>query len=153
MEAQRWYRCLDQRCEHVFPVKPDAAQGNVFEAPKRCPGQDGSCGSRRFVEVERENADYQELRVQEHVERLGVGAIPRSLTVVVTHDLADASTAGDAVAVTGYLERRWQPHYKDVRVDVDLVLRACDVRPVAAAHAPGAARATEEDVAAFRALW
>jgi DNA helicase MCM9 len=153
LEAQRWYRCLDQRCEHVFAVKPDAAQGNVFEAPKRCPGQDGSCGSRRFVEVERENADYQELRVQEHVERLGVGAIPRSLTVVVTHDLADASTAGDAVAVTGYLERRWQPHYKDVRVDVDLVLRACDVRPVAAAHAPGAARATEEDVAAFRALW
>ena len=43
---------LDQRCEHVFAVKPDAAQGNVFEAPKRCPGQDGRCGSRRFVEAE-----------------------------------------------------------------------------------------------------
>ena len=34
-----------------------------------------------------------------------------------------------------------------VRVDVDLVLRACDVRPVAAAAAPRAP--PEEDVAAF----
>jgi DNA helicase MCM9 len=153
LEAARTYRCLDHRCDCTFVVTPDATQGNIFEAPKRCPGQEGGCGSRRFAEVERENADYQELRVQEHVERLGVGAIPRSLTVVVTHDLADASTAGDAVAVVGYLERVWQPHYKDVRVDVDLVLRACDVRPVSAAHAPGAARATKEDVTAFKALW
>ena len=35
LEAQRWYRCLDQRCEHVFAVKPDALPREMFKVVGR----------------------------------------------------------------------------------------------------------------------
>ena len=100
-------------------------QYNLLEAPTECPGpvgddgdRVGGCGSRRFAEVASENADYQEVRLQEHAEQLGMGSIPRSLAVVLEHELADSVNAGDRVHVVGVLVRRWKPVYRDVRCDV-----------------------------------
>ncbi|KAH8072688.1 hypothetical protein JL721_3331 [Aureococcus anophagefferens] len=158
IESCRTYQCGAASCGATFAVYADREQGNLLEKPTRCPGANGcgGCSSRRFVEVGRENADYQEVRLQEHVEQLAVGScvgsIPRAVTVVLEHDLADSVQAGDRVSVVGWLERKWKPCYRDVRCDVEVVLVANGVR-VGAASTAGAARVTAEDRAAFRALW
>jgi DNA helicase MCM9 len=51
--------------------------------------------------------DYQEIRVQEQVQKLGMGSIPRAITVVLQHDLVDTCKAGDDVVVTGVPIHRW----------------------------------------------
>ena len=66
------------------------------------------------------------MRLQEHVEQLAVGSIPRAVTVVLEHDLADSVQAGDRVSVVGWLERKWKPCYRDVRCDVEVVCRIHD---------------------------
>ena len=44
--------------------------------------------------------DYQEVKVQEQVQRLDVGKIPRSLWVILEDDLVDSCKPGDDVTIT-----------------------------------------------------
>ncbi len=44
--------------------------------------------------------DYQEIKIQEHVNKLSVGTIPRSITVILENDLVDTCKAGDDVTVS-----------------------------------------------------
>ena len=43
--------------------------------------------------------NYQELKIQEQVQRLAVGSIPRSMWVVLEDDLVDICKPGDDVTV------------------------------------------------------
>jgi len=43
--------------------------------------------------------NYQELKIQEQVQRLAVGTIPRSMWVVLMDDLVDSCKPGDDVTV------------------------------------------------------
>jgi len=43
--------------------------------------------------------NYQELKIQEQVQRLAVGTIPRSMWVVLMDDLVDTCKPGDDVTV------------------------------------------------------
>ena len=43
--------------------------------------------------------NYQEIKIQEQVQRLAVGTIPRSTWVVVLDDLVDKCKAGDDVII------------------------------------------------------
>lgn len=43
--------------------------------------------------------NYQEVKVQEQVQRLTMGTIPRSMWVVLEDDLVDACKAGDDVII------------------------------------------------------
>lgn len=56
--------------------------------------------------------------MQEHVQALEVGRIPRSLVVLLEHDLVDRAKPGDDVVVVGRLMRRWRPVQKDLRCQV-----------------------------------
>ena len=58
--------------------------------------------------------DYQELKLQEHVQKLAVGTIPRSMWVVLEDDLVDGCKPGDDVTICGTVMRRW----KSLSVDV-----------------------------------
>ena len=58
--------------------------------------------------------DYQELKIQEQVQKLAVGTIPRFMWVVLEDDLVDMCKAGDDVTVCGVVMRRWKPVYADV---------------------------------------
>lgn len=97
--------------------------------------------------------DYQEIKIQESTQVLGVGAIPRSIPVILKDDLVDIVKAGgtcrdnhmfyiqlryapiilcihvsDDVIVTGVLTAKWSSDMKDVRCDLDPVLVANYVR-------------------------
>ena len=76
----------------------------------------------------RECADYQELKIQEHVQRLAVGSVPRSMCVLLEHDLVDRCKAGDDIVISGVLMRRWRPVTPGVRCEVRSVQSAARFR-------------------------
>ena len=129
LELSREYECC--RCGHTFFVAADMEQGNILEAPTLCPmvgNPDKPCKSTKFTLLGSETTDYQEVRMQEHVERLAVGSVPRAITVLLEHDLVDQTKAGDDVRIVGRLMRRWAPVQRGVRVEIRTVLRANSVR-------------------------
>ena len=73
-----------------------------------CPsaGKKPPCKSTSFAYVEdsRECIDYQEIKIQEQVQSLSVGSIPRSIVVVLENDLVDSckvASRGACVCVAG----------------------------------------------------
>eukprot|EP00172_Hildenbrandia_rubra_P003394 Plantae.Rhodophyta-Hildenbrandia_rubra.ctg5401.p1 GENE.Plantae.Rhodophyta-Hildenbrandia_rubra.ctg5401~~Plantae.Rhodophyta-Hildenbrandia_rubra.ctg5401.p1 ORF type:complete len:651 (+),score=105.86 Plantae.Rhodophyta-Hildenbrandia_rubra.ctg5401:3832-5784(+) len=132
-EVTREYQC--DRCEHVFEVEGDITQRGAFELPGTCPSREdigSECKSSSFTPVENGKdlvcREYQEIKVQEKVQNLDVGSIPRSIAVILTDDLADTVKPGDDVLVTGILHRRWnKPLYANQRADVTLALEATHV--------------------------
>lgn len=141
-EVSREYMC--QRCKNTFWVDGDITQRGAFDLPSRCPaGAEGAdaepkagfkkkpCIGASFMPVESAPPvcrEYQEIKVQEKIQNLDVGSIPRSLLVVLTDDLADIAKPGDDVNVTGVLHRRWnKPLIPDMRCDVQLMLAAVHV--------------------------
>lgn len=101
-----------------------------WKRSKRCKAP---CSGTRFVPAVRHLTDpdarpcgdYQEIRLQESVQHLGMGTIPRSIIVILTDDLADSCKAGDDVTICGILQRRWlRPIVPDARCEIDVILEA-----------------------------
>lgn len=123
LEAQRVFRCGNPKCGE--PVVVSAAVHEVGSIVQRPTGPCPHCHrSSSYTESTAEKVchDYQEIRVQEHVQKLGMGSIPRSITVVLMHDLADTCKAGDDVVVTGIAFHRWGPTYKDERCNLETLI-------------------------------
>ncbi|KAI3439263.1 DNA helicase [Psidium guajava] len=114
-----------------FPVYPELEARNSIVLPSICPSQGSkSCEGTNFQFVENSITcqDYQEIKIQESTQLLGVGAIPRSIPVILQNDLVDIVKAGDDIIVTGILTAKWSPDLKDVRCDLEPVLVANHVR-------------------------
>lgn len=128
-EGERTYMC--RKCKHMFPVYPELETRNSIVLPSHCPSQRSKpCEGTNFQFVENSIIchDYQEIKIQESTQVLGVGVIPRSILVILKDDLVDIVKAGDDVIVTGILTAKWSPDLKDVRCDLDPVLIANHVR-------------------------
>jgi DNA helicase MCM9 len=100
IEREKAVRC--SKCGHVETIRYDVASGE-FPRPLRCPSGN-SCGPKALEEHElppqnRRYRDIQEIRVQEQVDKLSLGNIPRSITVVLMDDLVDKCKAGDRLTV------------------------------------------------------
>lgn len=126
-EYQREYQC--GRCGHRFMLQSDLEQNSIIDLPKQCPsGGSGrkACKSSIFNYVEGSHVcrDYQELRVQEQVQKLTIGSIPRSMMVVVQDDLVDACNAGDDVVITGIVRRMWNSLIHGERCDLKIFIEA-----------------------------
>lgn len=144
-EVTREYKCT--KCKYTFWIDGDITQRGAFDLPARCPSSTltspgpGSgprsskhkkeCFGMNFVPVEAAPPicrEYQEIKVQEKIQNLEVGSIPRSLLVILTDDLADSVKPGDDVIVSGVLYRRWnKPFIPDQRCDVQLMLNALHI--------------------------
>lgn len=126
IEGERKYEC--RKCKHIFKVYPELETRNAILLPSSCPSQ--KCAGTNFQLVEDSiiRHDYQEIKIQESVQVLGVGAIPRSIPVILQDDLVDIVKAGDDIIVTGILTAKWSSDLKDVRCDLDPVLIANHVR-------------------------
>ncbi|XP_074846772.1 DNA helicase MCM9 isoform X2 [Carettochelys insculpta] len=127
LEFERDYMC--NKCKHVFVVKADFEQYYTFFRPSSCPNEEG-CSSCKFTclsgtpSVPTSCRDYQEIKIQEQVQRLPVGSIPRSMAVVLEDDLVDSCKSGDDITVYGVVMLRWKPLHQDVRCDLEIVLKA-----------------------------
>ncbi|CAM8937670.1 unnamed protein product [Rhodiola kirilowii] len=126
MEGERQYQC--GTCKGSFPVCPELEARNSIVLPPTCPSQRCAGTSFKIVEGSIIRHDYQEIKIQENTQVLDVGAIPRSVCVILKDDLVDKAKAGDDVIVTGYLTAKWSPDLKDVRCDLEPVLVANNVR-------------------------
>ncbi|XP_070589532.1 DNA helicase MCM9 [Erythrolamprus reginae] len=127
LEFERDYMC--NKCKHIFVIKADFEQYYAFCRPSACPGKE-SCTSSKFTCLSGTSCapsrckDYQEIKIQEQVQRLSVGNIPRSMMVVLEDDLVDSCKSGDDITVYGVVMQRWKPFHQDSRCDVDIVLKA-----------------------------
>ncbi|XP_060046529.1 DNA helicase MCM9 isoform X2 [Erinaceus europaeus] len=127
LEFERDYMC--NKCKHVFVVQADFEQYYTFCRPSSCPSLEG-CNSSRFTCLSGLSSspsrcrDYQEIKIQEQVQRLSVGSIPRSMKVILEDDLVDSCKSGDDLTVYGVVMQRWRPFQQDVRCEVEIVLKA-----------------------------
>uniref|UniRef100_A0A4X1TJZ1 DNA helicase MCM9 n=1 Tax=Sus scrofa TaxID=9823 RepID=A0A4X1TJZ1_PIG len=127
LEFERDYMC--NKCKHVFVVKADFEQYYTFCRPSSCPSLE-SCGSTKFTCLSDLSSsptrcrDYQEIKIQEQVQRLSVGSIPRSMKVILEDDLVDSCKSGDDLTIYGVVMQRWKPFQQDVRCEVEIVLKA-----------------------------
>ncbi|GMP38942.1 hypothetical protein CsSME_00009991 [Camellia sinensis var. sinensis] len=131
-EGERDFEC--RKCKKRTQVHPELETRNTLRQPLSCRRSQGSkiCESISFQFVEGSTIchDYQEIKIQESTQVLGVGAIPRSIPVILMDDLVDIVKAGDDVIVTGVLTAKWSSDLKDVRCDLDPVLIANHVRRI-----------------------
>ncbi|XP_069742949.1 DNA helicase MCM9 isoform X2 [Narcine bancroftii] len=125
LEFEHKYMC--NKCRHVFTVTADVEQHCTFCRPTSCPNPEG-CNSKKFACISGSSTssckDYQEIKIQEQVQRLSVGSIPRSLLIVLEDDLVDTCKSGDDITVYGVVMQRWRPLTLDSRCDLELVLKA-----------------------------
>ncbi|KAI2652204.1 DNA helicase MCM9-like protein [Labeo rohita] len=127
LEYERDYMC--NKCRHVFSVQASFEQFYSFAPPTSCPNEDG-CNSFKFTCLSGSDAppatckDYQEIKIQEQVQKLSVGSIPRSMLIILEDDLVDSCKSGDDITVYGVVCQRWKPMFLDCRCDVEIVLKA-----------------------------
>nr|XP_009927935.1 PREDICTED: DNA helicase MCM9-like [Haliaeetus albicilla] len=127
LEFERSYIC--NKCKHVFVVKADFEQYYAFCRPSACLNEEG-CNSTKFTCLSGTTSsptccrDYQEIKIQEQVQRLSVGSIPRCMVVVLEDDLVDSCKSGDDITVYGVVMQRWKPFHEGARCDLELVLKA-----------------------------
>ncbi|NWS40125.1 MCM9 helicase, partial [Probosciger aterrimus] len=127
LEFERSYIC--NKCKHVFAVKADFEQYYTFCRPSACLNEEG-CNSTKFTCLSGTTSsptccrDYQEIKIQEQVQRLSVGSIPRCMAVVLEDDLVDSCKSGDDITVYGVVMQRWKPFHEGARCDLELVLKA-----------------------------
>ncbi|NWV30535.1 MCM9 helicase, partial [Origma solitaria] len=127
LEFERSYIC--NKCKHVFVVKADFEQYYAFCRPSACLNEEG-CNSTKFMCLSGTTSsptccrDYQEIKIQEQVQRLSVGSIPRCMVVVLEDDLVDSCKSGDDITVYGVVMQRWKPFHEGARCDLELVLKA-----------------------------
>ncbi|XP_056343442.1 DNA helicase MCM9 [Oenanthe melanoleuca] len=127
LEFERSYIC--NKCKHVFVVKADFEQYYAFCRPAACLNEEG-CSSTKFMCLSGTTSsptccrDYQEIKIQEQVQRLSVGSIPRCMVVVLEDDLVDSCKSGDDITVYGVVMQRWKPFHEGARCDLEIVLKA-----------------------------
>ncbi|XP_067881557.1 DNA helicase MCM9 isoform X2 [Heterodontus francisci] len=127
LEFEHDYMC--NKCRHIFTVTADFEQHYTICRPTSCPNPEG-CNSVKFTCLSGSSSspasckDYQEIKIQEQVQRLSVGSIPRSLLVVLEDDLVDTCKSGDDITVYGVVMQRWKPLSQDFRCDLELVVKA-----------------------------
>lgn len=129
LELSKQYECQNPKCRYRFTVRADPEQDNMLPAPRACPRPAGSegekkCSSTSLREVDdaRVCVDYQEVKLQDHIESLALGSLPRSMLLVLHADLVDNFHPGDDVIVTGRVLQQWRPVSKGSRCTLQLAL-------------------------------
>jgi DNA replicative helicase MCM subunit Mcm2 (Cdc46/Mcm family) len=154
VERRRWFKCAAKECGHEFQLRVAIEHDHTVILPSKCPnpnpvgksrgggggGRGGAtaaagpkfCSGKVFVGLETKEklmSDYQEVKLQEPVSSLALGCIPRSMIVILEHDLVDSVKAGDDVIVTGLVVHRWLKMSKGQRAELEPVLHAVHIRP------------------------
>ncbi|XP_052832096.1 DNA helicase MCM9 [Octopus bimaculoides] len=125
LEFEREFMCTS--CKQIFTYQANIEHYYNFKALK-C--QNDSCHSMKLVSLSDKGTvplkckDYQEIKVQEQVQHLLLGTIPRSMWVVLENDLVDSCKAGDDVTICGIVMHRWSPLSVDTLCNIDMFMKA-----------------------------
>ncbi|XP_076450978.1 uncharacterized protein LOC143286913 [Babylonia areolata] len=126
LEYEKEYMC--SKCRSVVTVQADFEQYYTVSKPTKCTNE--ACNSTSFQSLSEKGAgpmrcrNYQEMKIQEQVQRLAMGNIPRAMWVVLEDDLVDCCKAGDDVTVCGTVCQRWRPLSEESKCDIEIVLKA-----------------------------
>jgi DNA helicase MCM9 len=176
VERRRWFKCAAKECGHEFQLRVAIEHDHTVILPSKCPnpnpvgksrrggGRGGStagsgpkfCSGKVFVSLEEREkvmSDYQEVKLQEPVSSLALGCIPRSMIVILEHDLVDSVKAGDDVIVTGLVVHRWLKMSKGQRAVLEPVLHANHIRPQQIFTDTGLGKAGDPLVTDFHDFW
>jgi DNA helicase MCM9 len=102
LEYRREYRCT--KCDHEFSIDADYDQYYAIQVPPQCPNPEKPCKSTSMKPVGSPGCpthckDYQEIKLQERANSLGLGIVPRSMWVTLEDDLVGSCKPGDDVTV------------------------------------------------------
>ncbi|CAB3250809.1 unnamed protein product [Arctia plantaginis] len=126
LEYHRKYVCV--KCNYENCQEAQFENRYILKPPSKCGNDIKSCRSSTFSEVQlvsREHCkDYQEIKIQEQVNKLSIGTIPGSLWVVLEDDLVDCCKPGDDVLICATVRRRWRPVGQNKKSEVELVPQA-----------------------------
>lgn len=130
-DIRKIFQCT--KCGITKDMPADDRQFGMVAKPPVCThvADEQRCGGTKFIMVEanpkhpdtikngnfllddinlvNNKEDYQEIRIQENTSLLAVGAVPRSMTIILKHDLVDCCKAGDNVTIVGWIITRWKP--------------------------------------------
>ena len=56
-----------------------------------------------------------------------MGSLPRSISVILEHDLVDMCKAGDDVTIYGIISQRWNNFANDTRCSLETVMKANNI--------------------------
>lgn len=134
IESSREYECT--KCEYRFLQWSDLDQGHTLVAPDSCPSSKGGgrkkkCKSTSFTIVpgSSDARDFQRIKIQDAMMKLGLGSMPKSIYVTLHDDLVDRCHAGDEIEVVGIIRRYWNtPLYKDAPCHCELYIDAVHIR-------------------------
>ena len=136
-EYSKEWECT--RCKtKQFTFVDDHQYGNIPK-PVTCHGivDEVPCKNLKFTEIisaaSSLHVDYQEIKIQELTSVLEIGAVPRSILILLRHELVDTCRAGDDVIITGILGCRLKPSLKSdaSRLDGELFLKATSIQSTA----------------------
>ncbi|XP_069133672.1 LOW QUALITY PROTEIN: DNA helicase MCM9-like [Argopecten irradians] len=126
LEFEKDYMCT--KCRSVISVQADFEQFYAVSKPSKCTNE--VCNSNNFSPLNDAGTqplkcrNYQEVKVQEQVQKLAVGTIPRSMWIALEDDLVDLCKAGDDVIICGTVMRRWRSVAVDARCEIEVVMKA-----------------------------
>lgn len=136
LEVSKEYECENRRCMKRFTLVADPEQDYMLPQPRICPsavlGGGSKCTSTQLRDIEGSKVcvDYQEIKIQDRIEKLSFGSIPRSVVVILEADLVDRYNAGDDVIIIGTLLRQWRPVVKGSRCIVEIAIRANSIQSI-----------------------
>lgn len=125
------FKC--QRCKQPTAMVADDLQYGQISKPVSCSATiDGQrCLHCKFDEDEDEEVvydDVQDCRIQEPMSQLQLGAMPRSMTLILLNELVDSCRPGDDVLVVGVMRCRWKPFKPDMKCDGEFFLTALNIQ-------------------------
>ena len=135
-EFSKEWECT--RCKTRQYTSVDDYQYGNIPKPVVCFGNtddDVVCKNLKFSEISSPamHVDYQEIKIQELTSVLEIGAVPRSIVILLRHELVDQCRAGDDVIITGVLGCRSKPFLKvdSSRLYGELFLQATSIQSTA----------------------
>ena len=92
------------KCGECGTLVPNVEQQCRYTEPSICLNE--VCGNRNKWTLEREGCkfvDWQRVRVQENADEVPAGSLPRSMDVILRHEIVEEARAGDKAVFTGTL--------------------------------------------------
>ena len=92
------------KCGECGCLVPNVEQQCRYTEPSICLSE--TCGNRNKWTLERDGCkfvDWQRVRVQENADEVPAGSLPRSMDVILRHEIVEEARAGDKAIFTGTL--------------------------------------------------